>query len=395
MTVLTVIPARAGSRGVPGKNLAPVAGRSLVARAIDSARAVPSITDVAVSSDGDEILEAAVAAGAVPLRRPGDLAGDLASSESALQHALDQWEAEGRISPEVLVFVQCTSPFIDPEALGRAVDRVVAGDADVVFSAAPFHGFVWRFDANGQLRGANHDERVRLRRQDREPEYLETGAFYVMRVDGFRRHAHRFFGRVHPEVVDPRWAIEVDDPGDLALARLMATSAAADSVWPVIDDIDAVVTDFDGVHTDNRAIVDEHGIESVRIDRSDGMGIAMLRESGVRMLILSKERNPVVEQRAAKVAVECIAGCDDKLAVLRSWAEANGLSAERIMYVGNDVNDLECLDWVGWPVVVLDAHPGVMTSARCVTTRPGGRGAVREVIDQLLRTQRTTKNEEI
>ncbi|OIH97215.1 NTP transferase domain-containing protein [Curtobacterium sp. MCBA15_001] len=219
--VVAVVPARAGSKGIPGKNLRPVAGRSLVRRAVESAGAARLVDAVVVSTDGDAIADEAHAAGARVVRRPADLAGDEASSESALLHTLDELHADG-IDPEVLLFLQATSPFTDPEDLDDAVARVLGGSADAVFAAAPSHAFLWRIDHDGRAVAVNHDASTRPRRQDRQPEYRETGAFYAMRVEGFRRHRHRFFGRVEVVPVDPRGAIDIDDPSDLTLASALA-----------------------------------------------------------------------------------------------------------------------------------------------------------------------------
>ena len=110
----------------------------------------------------------------------------------------------------------------------------------------------------------------------------------------------------------------------------------------------------------------------------------MARRAGLEVLILSTEINPVVRRRAEKLGVACEAGHDDKLAVLRRWAADRSLSASEIAYVGNDVNDLECLRWVGEPIVVADAHRSVASLGFRTTTLPGGHGAVREVVDWLL-----------
>ncbi|WNY33841.1 NTP transferase domain-containing protein [Curtobacterium flaccumfaciens] len=115
---------RAGSKGIPGKNLRTVAGRSLVRRAVESARLAASIDEVVVTTDGDAIAAEAVASGAAVVRRPAELAGDEASSESALLHVLD---AISTPLPEVLVFLQATSPFIDPADLDAAVARWSTG----------------------------------------------------------------------------------------------------------------------------------------------------------------------------------------------------------------------------------------------------------------------------
>jgi len=212
-----VIPARGGSRGVPGKNVAPVGGVPLVARAITSALGAALIDTVYVSTDDTHIADAARAAGARVIARAGELADDTASSESALLHALDAMPSE----PEILVFIQATSPFIDPADLDAAIELVHSGAADSVFSAAPSHVFLWREGADG-AEGVNHDASQRLRRQDSEPQYRETGAFYVMRTAGFRAAGFRFFGRVGFVPVAELGAIEIDSPDDLRLARALA-----------------------------------------------------------------------------------------------------------------------------------------------------------------------------
>jgi N-acylneuraminate cytidylyltransferase len=223
--VLAVIPARAGSKGIPGKNLREVAGRSLVARSVAVARAARTVDEVVVSTDGDAIAAEAVTAGARVVRRPVELAGDEASSESALLHALDAFSDNADTDagmPEVLVFLQATSPFTDPVDIDRAVERVLSGAADAVLAAAPSHAFLWRTATDGSAVAVNHDAATRPRRQDRDPEYRETGAFYALRVDGFRTARHRFFGRVELAVVPARTAIDIDDVHDLDLAAALA-----------------------------------------------------------------------------------------------------------------------------------------------------------------------------
>lgn len=377
--VVAIIPARGGSRGVPRKNVLPVGGVPLVARAVAAARAAARVDVVVVTTDDPEIAETARIAGARVVERPADLAGSTASSESALLHALDALEAGG-ITATTVVFLQATSPFIEPAAIDRGVEMVTGGAFDSVFSAYETYGFLWARDATAHATAINHDASHRPRRQDREPHYLETGAFYVFDAPGFRRARHRFFGAIGIVEVPEQSAVEIDDHSQLALARAIA---------PLLDvpariDVDAVVTDFDGVHTDDTALVDADGSEHVRVSRSDGMGVARLRRAGVPVLILSTETNPVVGARAAKLKVDVLQAIDDKATALRQWADIRGIPLARIAYLGNDVNDLDAMALVGWPVAVADARPEVRAAARRVLSRPGGHGAVRELADLVL-----------
>ena len=378
---VAIIPARGGSVGVPGKNLRPVGGVPLIERAVRACAAAVGVDLVVVSTDDARIAEVAAHAGARIIDRPAELSGSEASSESALLHALDALASDG-VTVGTVVFAQATSPFIPAAAIAEGVDHIVSGRFDSVFSAHETYGFLWRRDAEGHAAAINHDAAVRPRRQDREPHYLETGAFYVFGAAGFRAAQHRFFGRIGIVEVPENTAIEIDDASQLALAQAIGGLEGAER-QPIL--AAALVTDFDGVHTDDTATVDSDGLESVRVSREDGMGVALLRRAGIPMLILSTEQNPVVARRAEKLRVPVLHGIDDKATALRAWAEDNGIPLSDIAYVGNDVNDLGPLGIVGWPIAVANAHPQVLAVARVVLTRRGGEGAVREVAERMLR----------
>ena len=142
--------------------------------------------------------------------------------------------------------------------------------------------------------------------------------------------------------------------------------------------------DFDGVFTDNGVLVLEDGREAVRCDRGDGLGLEQLRDSGIAVLILSKERNPVVAQRARKLRLQCIQATDDKPSVLRNWLKERSIVPGRTIFVGNDINDIGCMQMVGCSVCPVDSHQEVLAIADVILTKAGGRGAVREVCDQVL-----------
>ncbi|WP_028812224.1 acylneuraminate cytidylyltransferase [Streptomyces flavidovirens] len=384
--VLAVIPARGGSKGVPAKNLAPVGGVPLVARAVRACLGAGLVTDVVVSTDDPAIAAAARGAGAalgeadrlhcVP--RPADIAGDTATSEAAVLHAMDAHEAMHGAVVDVVLLVQCTSPFLTSEDVEGVAAAVVEDGADTAHTVAPFHGFVWREEDTAT--GVNHDKSFRPRRQDRPRDFLETGAAYAMDAAGFRKAGHRFFGRTALVVTDPARVLEIDDPHDLARARALAPLLDAQAAsLPTRDDIDAVVIDFDGTQTDDRVLIDSEGRELVAVHRGDGLGIAALRKSGLKLLILSTEENAVVAARARKLRIPVLHGVDRKDLALKQWCEEQGVAPERVLYAGNDVNDLSCLALVGWPVAVANAHATVRGAARAVTTVPGGEGAIREI----------------
>lgn len=385
--VLVVIPARGGSKGIPNKNLQTVAGRSLIERAVTSALAAVTVDAVVVSTDSTAIADLARRAGATIVTRPDDLAGDQATSESAVIHALDVFTAD-HAAPSVVVMLQATSPFVDPTALDAAIKRVRDGNHDVVFSATQTHAFHWKRQGN-QVIAVDHDSSFRPRRQDREPQYRETGAFYVMDAVGLRESGFRFFGRIGMEVVPEETAMEIDTLWDLKLARTLTSQIQPQ----LFSGVDALVTDFDGVHTDNRAAVDDQGHEFARVHRGDGLGVRLLKEAGIPVLILSTEANGAVKARADKLGVDVEHGVADKGTAIVSWIVLNGLDPQRVAYVGNDINDLPAFQQVGWPVAVADAHPEVLAQARLILRANGGQGAVREIADLILQQRIASKSD--
>lgn len=378
MTNVAIIPARGGSKGIIDKNLQSVRGVPLVVRAIRSCLDAHTVEFVYVTTDSERIARVAEAHGARVIRRPRDLATDESSSEDALIHALDDIP-----DATTVAFVQATSPFINPRDLDKAIGMVDSREFDTVFSGLTDHAFRWEQGQDGWA-PLGHDMTNRPRRQDLPARVVETGAFYVFSRDKFLAAKSRFHGRVGVVEVVARDALEIDTAADLQLARELGhQSEAKQSPWP----LDAIVFDFDGVHTDDHVFVNQDGVETVRVKRGDGLGIGLLKKVGITMLILSTETNPVVLARAQKLGLDAITGQNDKAATLADWLSKNSLDPTRVAYVGNDVNDKGCLEMVGWPIVVQDAHPDIKLLARLTLESPGGQGAVRELADLVLQAK--------
>lgn len=146
-----------------------------------------------------------------------------------------------------------------------------------------------------------------------------------------------------------------------------------------------LVLDFDGVMTNNKVYVDESGREMVCCSRSDGLGIERLRKAGIKTWVLSKERNKVVRTRCKKLKIRCVQGVDDKLKRLKKMLKDKGISPLQVAYLGNDINDIECVKLAGLGCAVRDSHPDLFKAANYVTKNKGGDGAVREVCELIVR----------
>ena len=148
---------------------------------------------------------------------------------------------------------------------------------------------------------------------------------------------------------------------------------------------DLLVYDFDGVMTDNRVLIFQDGTEAVFVNRSDGWGIAQLREGGFRQIILSTETNQVVSARAKKLKIEVYQGSSNKANDLIAYCQSNSIRLANVLYVGNDMNDLEAMKLIGFPVAPADAHPEVLRIAKYVTKARGGEGVIKELSEWLLK----------
>lgn len=379
---LAVIPARGGSKGVPRKNARPLVGRPLIAHTIEQALAARLVDRVAVSTDDPEIAAIARRFGAEVIIRPEELAGDGASSETALLHALDHLGQSEGYQPDLLVMLQCTSPLTRAEDIDGTIRILHEEEAASAFTATPFFHFLWRRYADGQAVAINHSVARRPRRQDMEPQFIETGAVYAMRVPGFLEAKHRFFGRTVFYATPAERTLEIDEPIDFVKAEAILREQRRTRATDLLPArLGAVVFDFDGVMTDDRVLVFEDGREAVFCSRSDGLGLERLKTLGLPILVISKETNKVVAARCRKLAIECVQSANDKLPVLEAWAHVNGLGLEQIVYVGNDINDLACLQAVGCGVAPADARPEAKAAARLLLDADGGEGAVREIAD--------------
>jgi len=390
---VAIIPARGGSKGIPRKNVRILAGKPLLGWTILAAREAANVNRVFVSTDDREIADVAREFGAEVIWRPEEISGDTASSESALLHVLSELESCEGYRPELVAFLQCTSPLTAAADIDGTINALRESRADTALSVAPFHYFVWMPDEDGSAIGVNHDKATRPRRQDRDAQYLETGAVYVMKTDKFKHTKHRFFGRTVTYVMPSERTLEIDDPRDLVVAEALLRLREQNDLAALLPrPVRGIVFDFDGVFTDNGVWLDESGREAVVCRRDDGMGITRLKAMGVPMLVLSSEPNPVVSARCRKLGLECMQGAKDKQPALAEWANRNKISRQNIVYVGNDVNDVECLRWAGCGVAVADAYPQAREAAQIVLTKAGGRGAVRELCELVLNSSLGSAN---
>lgn len=221
-SIAAVIPARGGSKGIPRKNIRLIAGIPLIAHSILDCQDSQLVRQVFVSTDDEEIAQISKEYGATVIHRPSKIAGDNASSESALRHAVEEIEAAG-FAPDLIVFLQCTSPVRTGEDIDRAVCHLQAARADSLLSVSPSHRFLWQ-DKAGEAVSINYDYQHRQRRQDLAPQYVENGSIYIFKPWVLKSLNNRLGGKVALFQMDEKASLEIDSLLDWKILELLLTS---------------------------------------------------------------------------------------------------------------------------------------------------------------------------
>lgn len=402
--VLALIPARGGSKGIPRKNIRDFAGAPLIAYSIAAGLQAQHVTRVIVSTDDEEIAAVARQWGAeTPFLRPTELAQDDITDLPVFQQAL-AWLAEYEAyHPEFVVQLRPTSPVRPVRLIDEAIELMLTNpQADCVRGVVPSgqNPFkMWQIEPDSHqlkplLSLPNVKEPYNAPRQELPKTYWQTGHIDVIRTSTILEKGSLTGDVILPILIDPRYTVDIDTPSDMVrYARLMQ-----DPELKPIDPLKSrrqfpaqpklLVMDFDGVVTDDTVITDQDGRESVICSRSDGFGLDMLRQHGkVHAMILSREENPVVSARARKLKLEVHQGVQDKAQAIQQLIKERNLAQAEVIYIGNDLNDLPVLPYVGYFACPQDAHSEVFRRADLVLSKPGGRGAIRELIEIILRSE--------
>ena len=389
MEVIAIIPARGGSKGIPQKNLIHFCGNPLLAWSILQAKNADLIKKVYVSSDNEEILSVAGQYGAEAILRPSEISTDTSTSESALIHSLDRIENSEKIKIDLIVFLQATSPLRESIDIDNAISKILKEQGDSLLSVCLLDDLCAFRKKGNQLYGITYDPYKRGRRQDREPIYHDNGSIYIFKPEILRKFNNRIGGKTVLFEM-PFWKFfEIDTWDDVEICEfffkkyILNNRKTNEKDQLCIENVDLIVYDFDGVMTDNHVMVMQDGSEAVAANRSDGLGIEIIKNMSINQVILSTESNPVVSVRAKKLGIPVIQGSKDKAASLRSYCHENNLNMERVIYVGNDVNDFDAMINVGIAISPFDAHPDIKAISKIVLKSKGGSGVARELADLL------------
>ncbi|MBC5786975.1 N-acylneuraminate cytidylyltransferase [Clostridium facile] len=383
---IALIPVRGGSKSIPMKNIKPICGKPLVYWTAKAACQCPQIDRVYISTESQEIKQVVEQFQAKEpqlfsklevVGRSEETATDTASTESVMLEFAQQHEFEN------IALVQATSPLLSSQDLTNGFQALQTDGTDSIVSVVRQKRFQWKVN-NGFALPTNYDVFQRPRRQEFEGYLVENGAFYICSREDLLRTQNRVSGKIKAVEMDEDSFFEVDEPRDWAIVEALMRKNN-----PVLirrpSNIRMFLTDCDGCLTDGGMYYSERGDELKKFNTRDGMGFGMLREKGIITGIITSEEVELNQRRADKLRLDFLeSGCKDKLAAIQKRCEKYGISLEQVVYVGDDINDLEAIQTVGYGCCPSDAMPCVQQAADYIASAKGGQGVIREIVEQLL-----------
>jgi len=398
--ILALIPARGNSKSIPRKNIREFAGYPLIAFSITAALQSKHVSRVIVSTDNEAI--AAISRefeAETPFSRPEELARDDTMDFPVFEHALLWLEKNEKYKPEIIVQLRPTSPVIPIGLIDDAVDALInhpqADSIRGVVQSEQNPYKMWHIQKNGTLRPVLQIDRLpesyNAPRQELPQTYWQTGHIDVIRRETILEKHSMSGDTILPIVINPSFAIDIDTPLDWKRAERLVKEGNIDMVYPgkkprvFPKQVKLLVLDFDGVLTDDRVWVDQNGKETIAASRSDGMGLEMLRRlTDIEVVVMSKETNPVVTARCNKLEIPVFQSINQKEKALIDLIDKKKINSEEVVFIGNDLNDIDCFPIVGYAAVPNDAFVTARRNADLVLDHPGGFGAVREICEMLI-----------
>lgn len=383
MNNVALIPVRGGSKSIPLKNIKKICGKPLVYWTIKAACECKYIDIVYVSTDSPMIkavVEQFEFKKVRVISRGEYTATDTASTESVMLEFANNYEFAN------IVLIQATSPLLKSSDLDAGFKIFSNKTVDSVLSVVKQKRFNWEVDLKGYAHASNYDIYCRPRRQDFDGYYVENGAFYITSKEEFMKTKNRISGNIKVVEMDEESFWEIDEPSDWVIIENIMKNNKELGEETSIPEIKLFLTDCDGCLTDGGMYYSENGDELKKFNAKDGMAFKLLRDNGIRSGIVTGERVKLNHRRAEKLKVDIlIDGCIDKLAAIKALCEENDISLQNVAFVGDDINDLEVMRNVGFGCSVANAADEVKKVAKYITNTVGGNGAIREVVDLILK----------
>jgi len=215
MKILSIIPARGGSKGIPLKNLAKIHGRSMLFYTVNASLKSKFINKTIVSTDNKKIVTEAQKLGAEIILRPKKLAEDSIHLESVVEHVLSYLKLNEKYVPDIIVLLQITSPLRTTKHIDEAIEKLRKGKYDSIISGRKSHLFLWQINKNKTVKPINYNPQKRPNRQEMKNQLIENGAIYITKHNYFKKTNCRIGGRIGFYEMPEELSIDVDKFSDL------------------------------------------------------------------------------------------------------------------------------------------------------------------------------------
>ncbi len=378
---VALIPVRGGSKSIPLKNIKPFCGKPLVYWTVKAAQDCMKIDKVYVSTDSELIKKIVKDFGfdkVEVIDRSTKNSTDIASTELVMIEFAQKYEFDD------LILIQATSPLLVDEDLDKGIELFEQPEVDSVLSTVRQKRFCWT-NIEGYVQPINYDFKNRPRRQEFDGYLVENGAFYIISKSLFLQTNCRLAGRIKTVEMSDDTYFEIDEPSDWIILEELMRKRQKRVLDIHIPEIRLFLTDSDGCLTDGGMYYSEQGDELKKFNTRDGMGFSLLKEHGILTGIITGEDTELVRRRAHKLQLDiCKCGVKDKLTCIKEICNELNIDLENVVYIGDDINDLQVIENVGFGCCVSDAHNSLKSKAKYITKKGGGEGAIREIIDLIL-----------
>ena len=384
---IAFIPVRGGSQSIPLKNIKLINGKPLVYWAVKAACECKYIDKVYVSTDHALIKETVTSfqkgrkadlfAKVELVGRSAESASNTASTESAMLEFAQKYTFDN------IVLIQATSPLLRAADLDKGFEIFNSANTDSVLSVVRQKRFHWKANEAGLASATNYDVFRRPRRQEFEGYFVENGAFYITSRERLLQSKNRISGNIRLVEMPEDTFFEIDEPGDWVIIEslMRKNNISANDSIPTIK---LFLTDCDGCLTDGGMYYSENGDELKKFNTRDGMGFKLLQQHGILTGIITSESVELNKRRAKKLNLDILeSGCKDKVAAVKNLCQKYHIDLSEVCYIGDDINDVELLQLVGFGCAPADAMSPAKQAAKYVTKAKGGEGVIREVVTLL------------
>ena len=378
------IPVRGGSKSIPLKNIKELCGKPLVYWTAKAACEAVMVDEVFIATDSDEIRmavekfckgEKGLFTKLKVIDRSAENANDTASTESVML------EFAGKYSFDNIILVQATSPLLQSIDIDGGMKLYNEQGTDSVLSVVIQKRFIWK-NENDEAVPANYDVYNRPRRQDFDGFMMENGAFYITSKESLLKTGNRVSGHIKAYVMSEDTAVEIDEPSDFIVLEQLLKKRMSSQKAGSDKQIKMIITDCDGCLTDGGMYYSENGDELKRFNTKDGFALSSMKRRGIITGIITGEDRTLNKRRAEKLHMDFILqGASDKLNAVKECCKKYDILPDEILYIGDDLNDIEAIKNVGFSACPADATSEIIKASDYVSRKCGGYGAVRDIID--------------